>query len=96
MNAGTRKRRVDRALALADPYETNARMIAKTVWQDEKDFPLHVPVNTENDRVYHKGKFRIAISLNKETKKQSKKVMVSAGITWYGATRAFFVGEKGV
>ena len=51
MNAGTRKRRVDRVLALADRYETNARMIAKTVWQDEKDFPLQVHVNTQNDRV---------------------------------------------
>ena len=56
MNADARKRRVDRALALAHRYERNARMIEKTVWQDEKDFPLHVPVNTQNDRVYHRGK----------------------------------------
>ena len=98
MNGGTRKRRADRAGALADRYAQNKRMIEKTVWQDEKDFPLHVPVNAQNDRVYHRGKKSEIPDSNlfKETKKQSKKVMVSAGISWYGATRPFFVSEKGV
>ena len=31
-------------------------MIEKTVWQDEKDFTLDVPVNLQNNRVYGKGK----------------------------------------
>ena len=31
-------------------------MIEKTVWQDEKDFTLDVPINLQNDRVYEKGK----------------------------------------
>ena len=31
-------------------------MIEKTVWQDEKDFTLDVPVNLQNGRVYGKGK----------------------------------------
>ena len=31
-------------------------MIEKTVWQDEKDFTLDAPVNSQNDRVYGKGK----------------------------------------
>ena len=31
-------------------------MIEKTVWQDEKNFTLDVPVDLQNDRVYGKGK----------------------------------------
>ena len=55
MNDGYRKRRYARALALAEKFERNTRMIEKTVWQDEKDFTLNVPVNLQNDRVYGKG-----------------------------------------
>ena len=98
MNAATRQRRARRAQALAKRYAKNKRMVEKTVWQDEKDFPLHVPVNAQNDRVYYKGSKKDVPDANlfKETKKLSKKVMVSAGISWYGATKPFFVSEKGV
>ena len=30
------------------------------------------------------------------TSKMSKKVMVSAAISWYGATKPFFVNENGI
>ena len=53
MKDGCRNRRYARAIALA---ERSTRMIEKTVWQDEKDFTLDAPVNSENDRVYGKGK----------------------------------------
>ena len=56
MNDGCRNRRYARAIALAEKFERNTRMIEKTVWQDEKDFTLDVPVNLQNDRVYGKGK----------------------------------------
>ena len=55
MNDGYSKRRYARALALAEKFERNTHMIAKAVWQDEKDFTLNVPVNLQNDRVYGKG-----------------------------------------
>ena len=40
MNGGCRNRRHARAIALAEKFELNARMIEKTVWQDEKILPL--------------------------------------------------------
>ena len=56
MNDGCRYRRCARAIALAEKFERNTRMIEKAVWQNEKDFTLDVPVNLQNDRVYGKGK----------------------------------------
>ena len=44
------------AIVLVEKFERNTRMIEKTVWQDEKDFTLDVPVNLQNDRIYGKGK----------------------------------------
>ena len=70
-------------------------MIEKTVWPDEKDFTLDVPINLQNDRVYGKGKTSDVPDENlfASTKKMSRKVMVSAAIVWYGATKPFFVSE---
>ena len=98
MNNATRARRTSRARALAERYEKNSRMIEKTVWQDEKDFPLHVPVNSQNDRVYYRGRKAEVPDENlfKETKRLSKKIMVSAGLSWYGVTKPFFVNAKGL
>ena len=45
MNDGCRNRRYARAIALAEKFERNSRMVEKTVWQDEKDFTLDVPLN---------------------------------------------------
>ena len=56
MNDECRNRKYARAIKLAEKFERNTRMIEKTVWQDEKDFTLDVPVNLQNDRVYGKGK----------------------------------------
>ena len=56
INDGCRNRRYARAIALAEKFERNARMIKKPVWKDEKDFTLDVPVNLQNKRVYGKEK----------------------------------------
>jgi len=98
MNSGCRNRRYDRATALAEKFENNCRMVEKTVWQDEKDFTLDVPVNLQNDRVYGKGKKSDvpARSLFASTNKMSRKVMVSAAVSWYGATKPFFVNNNGI
>ena len=98
MNEGTRTRRVERATKLIAKFSKNPRMIERVIWQDEKDFPLDLPVNPQNDRVYHKGK-KVDVpdeNLNKGTKRLTKKVMVSAALSWYGATEPFFVTDKGL
>ena len=97
MREGTRNRRESRASSLRERFESNARMIEKTVWQDEKDFTLEVPVNLQNDRVYGKGKKSEIPDANlfSSTNKMSKKVMVSAAISWYGVTKSFFVNSNG-
>ena len=56
MNDGYCNRRYDRTIALAENFEHNTRMIEKSVWQDEKDFTLDVPVNLQNNQVYGKEK----------------------------------------
>ena len=43
-------------MSLAEMFERNTRMTGKTVWQDEKDFTLDVPVNSQNEWVHGKGK----------------------------------------
>lgn len=98
MNEGTRNRRVERSINLIEKFSKNPRMMEKSVWQDEKDFPLDLPVNAQNDRVYYKGKKSDVPdeNLNKGTKRMSKKVMVSAGLSWNGATKPFFVNNKGL
>ena len=45
MNDGCRNRRYAHAIALAEKFERNTRMIVTTVWQDVNDFTLEVPVN---------------------------------------------------
>ena len=55
MNQGCRNRRYTRAIT-AQKFEGNTCMTEKTVWQDEKDFTLDVPVNLQNDWVYRKDK----------------------------------------
>ena len=56
MNDGCRSKRYACAVALAEKFERNTRMIEKTIWKDEKEFTIDVPVNLQNDRVYRKGK----------------------------------------
>ena len=73
-------------------------MIKKTVWQDEKDFTLEVPVNLQNDRVYGEEKKSDIPDENLliMTNKISKKVMISAAILWNGATKSFLLSNNGI
>ena len=63
-----------------------------------KRFTLDVPVNLQYDLVYGKGKQSDNPDENlfASTNKMSRKVMVSATISWYGATKLFFVNENGI
>ena len=54
MSDVTRQRRTERARRLADRFERNPR-IERLAFQDERGFPLEVPLNPQNDRVYFKG-----------------------------------------
>ena len=98
MNESTRKRRVDRAAGLVQKFKSNPRMIERAVFQDESDFPLQVPLNAQNDRVYSKGlkKDVRESSLFHETNRQSIKVMISAGLTWHGVTKPIVVSREGL
>ena len=98
INDGTRQRRTERAEALVARFRSDKRKIEKCVWQDEKDFTLEVPLNPQNCRVYGEGtKSDIEDTrLFHQSNKQSVKVMVSACITWNGATKPFFVTGEGL
>ena len=96
MNDGCCNRRYARIKALAETYERNTCIVEKTVWQNEKDLTLDVPFNLQNDRVYRKGKKYVPDeNLFASTNKMSRKVLVSATISWYGAMKPFFVNKNG-
>ena len=59
---------------------------------------LQVPTNSQNNRVYRRGNKSNVPEENlfHPTKKLCKKLMVSACVSWYGATKPFFVNEKGL
>ena len=56
VTAATKQRRAERATALAEKFGKSKRSIERCVWQDEKDFTLEVLFNSQNSRVYCKGK----------------------------------------
>ena len=98
MNDGCHNSRYARAITLAEKFEHNTCMVEKTVWQDEKDFTLDISVNLQNDWLQRKGEKSDVPDedLLASTNNISKKVMVSAAISWYGATKPFFEKENGI
>ena len=98
MSEETRNRRETRACSLRERFESNIRMMEKTVLQDEKYFTLEVPVNLQNDRLYDKGKKSNIPDehLLSSTNKMYKQVMLSAAISCYGVTKIFFVNNNGI
>ena len=50
-----RLRRQERSQKVAQRFSKDKRACERLVFQDEKDFPLQVPVYTQNNRVYHRG-----------------------------------------
>ena len=80
-----------RAMLFVDRFPP--RFIKKLVFQDETDFPLAVPTNRRNNRVFFKGK-KSEIPSNRlyhPGKRQSVKLMVSCGLSWNGITEPFFL-----
>ena len=79
MSSGMQERQIKRAGALVDRIGKNVS-VEKCVWQDEKDFILDVPLNSQNSCVYEfEQKDNIQDNcLFHQTNRQSKKVMVSA------------------
>ena len=95
MDDGARARRSIRSGDLAEKF-SNPRMIERAVFQDESNFPLEIPVNRQNNRVYFKGK-KTNIPENRlchQANRQTKNVMVSAALSWHGVTSPFFVNQK--
>ena len=85
MNDATLKRRVEHAGCLVENFETNSRMIEHVAFQNESDFPLQIPINSQNNCVYFKGQKKDVPNknLSHETNSQSVKVMVSAILTLF-------------
>ena len=72
-----------------------AEKLKNIIFTDEKDFTLEVARNRQNDRVYGKRKRDIAPNrLYHETSRFTKKVMVSAGVSWKGKTRIHFIDTE--
>ena len=91
MTLNVRRKRAIRAQRLYKTFpESDIRRI---VFTDEKDFTLDVPLNRQNDRVYGRGR-KSEVSperLLHQKSRFSKKVMVSAGVSWNGKTDIFFL-----
>ena len=95
MSSATQQRWTKWAGALAEKI-LKKRSIEQCVWQDGKDFTVDVPFNAQNNHVYGMNK-KDKIPGNQifnHANKQSKKVMVSAWVTWKDATKPFFVNES--
>lgn len=88
-----RNKRKTRCRRLNDRYSTAD--VKRIIFTDEKDFTLEVPKNRQNDRVYGKRKSDIPPSrLYHESSRFSKKLMVSAGVSWEGKTNIHFIDTE--
>ena len=88
-----RQKRKTRSRNLNDRY--SAEDVKKIVFTDEKDFTEEIATNRQNDRVYGSKKMEIPPSrLYHESSRFSKKVMVSAGVSWNGKTQIHFIDTK--
>lgn len=78
---------------LNDRYSTkHAKDVERLVFTDEKDFTMEIARNRQNDIVYGVRKRDISASrLYRETSRFSKKVMVSAGVSYNGKTQIHFI-----
>ena len=96
MNSACRKRRAERAGKLLQRFSIHS--LPRLMFQDEKDFSLQVPTNHQNNRVYFNGPKKDVQTerLYSKGNKFSKKVMVSAVITWKSVSQPFFIGGNGI
>lgn len=85
-----KQKRKTRSRKLLDKFSHND--VKRIVFTDEKDFSLEVPINKKNNVVYGTKKSDIPLSrLYHEENRFSKKVMVSAGVSWNGKTSIHFI-----
>lgn len=92
-NTNVREKRKTRCRNLYERYSTED--VKKIVFTDEKDFTLEVARNRQNDRVYGARKKDIPVArLYHESSRFSKKIMVSAGVSWSGKTDIYFIDTK--
>ena len=90
-----KEKRKTRARRLLDRFTT--LQVRNIIFTDEKDFPLEIPLNSKNDVVYGKKKSDIPpVRLYHEQNRFSKKIMVSAGVSWNGKTRIHFLDTSTV
>ena len=96
VTVAARKRRFDRSRDLIIRF--NETHLKKFCFQDEKDFSLQIATNRKNNVVWSTSKkTEIAPErLFHERNRQSKKVMVSAAISWNGVTPPFFVSDSDI
>ena len=67
----------------------------KFVFEDEKDFPPQIPTNQQNNRVYFSGS-KNDINNNRlfhEINKFTKKVLISAVVSWNGISKPFLLDK---
>lgn len=88
-----KQKRKTRCKRLNDRY--SAKDVERIMFTDEKDFTLETARNRQNDVVYGVRKGDIPVSrLYHETSRFSKKVMVSAGVSWKGKTQIHFIDTE--
>ena len=85
------------AVSLREIFESNICMIEKTVWQDEKNFTVEVPVSLQNNRVYGKEKKSDIPDENllSLTNNMSKKAVVLTVVSWCSVIKPF-VNNNGI
>ena len=92
MANGCKQRRVEKSALL--PKRFSVRSLRRLVFQYEKDFPLQIPTNRQNHRVYFSGSKNDIYPdrLFHEGNKFTKKVVVNVVVSWNGVSKPFFVG----
>ena len=95
LNDVTQKRSAGGVLEI---FETNQQMIEHALVENENDFPLQIPINSQNDCVYFTDQKKDVRdkNLSDQTNRQSVKVMVSTALTWFGVTKPLIVNKKGL
>ena len=94
MTIDCKETRVERSALLAKWFFHSP--LCKLVFRDEKDFPLQIPINRQNNRVYFSGS-KNGITPNRlfhEDDNFTKKVMVSAVVGWNGILELFLSQRK--
>lgn len=88
---GAVSRRFQRSRNLYTRYTND--QVKLLVWQDEKDLPLQVPSNRQNNRIFIRGRKNDVnpARLYHPINKMSQKLMVSCLLSWNGISKPFFV-----